>query len=92
MAWGDETWLKKFDFMRRRKAAYQRIPTDVLEDLAKFCRASETCFHEDQRKHAILEGRREVWLRIQNHIGLTPEQLMMLFDGRGSLVYQEQEK
>lgn len=37
----------------------------LLLDLAHFCRAYETCFHADQRVHAALEGRREVWLRIR---------------------------
>ncbi|ARS27619.1 Bbp19 family protein [Sphingomonas sp. KC8] len=37
----------------------------VLADIARFCRADETCFDADPRTHALLEGRREVWLRIQ---------------------------
>jgi len=53
--------------------------TEVLEDLAKFCRANESCFHEDPRVHAALEGRREVWLRIQQHLNLTDEQLFALY-------------
>lgn len=47
---------------------HQRL---VLADLRKFCRADESCFDADPRKHAILEGRREVWLRIQQHLRLT---------------------
>ncbi len=50
----------------------------VLEDLAAFCRAHETAFNPDPRIHAALEGRREVWLRIQNHLHLTSEQLWLL--------------
>lgn len=46
----------------------------VMEDLAVFCRASESTFHADPRMHAVLEGRREVFLRIMDHIGLTPEE------------------
>lgn len=37
----------------------------VLTDLASFCRAHDTTFHTDERTHAMLEGRREVFLRIQ---------------------------
>ena len=48
---------------------------EVLEDLKRFCRAESSCFHEDPRMHAVLEGRREVWLRIQDHLNLTSEQL-----------------
>ena len=51
----------------------------ALEDLAKFCRAHETTFHADPRVSAILEGRREVWLRIQHHLKLTDEQLWKMY-------------
>ena len=53
----------------------------VLADLAKFCRADRSTFHADPRVHAALEGRREVWLRIQEHLNLTPEQLAQLYGG-----------
>ena len=51
----------------------------VLEDLAGFCRANETCFHENDRAHAVLEGRREVWLRIQHHLNLSPDEIWKLY-------------
>lgn len=47
----------------------------VLKDLARFCRANETTYHPDPRVHAVLEGRREVWLRIQEYLNLSPDQL-----------------
>lgn len=77
---------RAFDFLRRRSVDYrlafgQPAGQQVLIDLAKFCRANHTCFHEDPRMHAVLEGRREVWLRIQNHLNLTPEQLLALYGG-----------
>jgi hypothetical protein len=50
----------------------------VLADLAPFCRAAETCFHPDPRIHAALEGRREVWLRIQNFVHLTEDDILQL--------------
>lgn len=53
----------------------------VLQDLAKFCRAHQSTFHADPRAHAVAEGRREVWLRIQNHLKLTDEQLWALYSG-----------
>lgn len=68
--------------VEQRQAAYRAIPVDVLVDLAEFCRANESCFHQDPRVHAALEGRREVWLRIQEHVHLTPAQLMALRQGR----------
>lgn len=76
-----------FDFLRRRKTDYQLAFKQsvygqaVLADLAKFCRANDTCFHEDPRMHAVLEGRREVWLRITRHLNLTTEQLYAIYTG-----------
>lgn len=68
--------------LEQRQKAYQAIPPDALIDLAEFCRANESCFHQDPRVHAALEGRREVWLRIQEHLHLTPAQLMALRLGK----------
>lgn len=53
----------------------------VLKDLARFCRAHESTFHKDARAHAVAEGRREVFLRIQKHIQLSDEKLWELFQG-----------
>lgn len=73
------------DFQRKLQGlsfAYNRVfdkqspfTHDVLKDLAKFCRAHDTTFHADPRLHAVLEGRREVWLRIQEHLNLTIDQI-----------------
>lgn len=67
-------------WLNRRQLAYQYTfgsPSGqrVLRDLAQFCRANETTFHEDARLHAVAEGRREVWLRIQRNIHLTTPEL-----------------
>ncbi len=75
-----------YEMFRRRKVDYQVALTSpagqaVLIDLAKFCRANDTCFNEDARLHAVLEGRREVWLRIQKYLNLTPDQLYALHAG-----------
>lgn len=48
----------------------------VMADLQKFCRANQSTFHEDPRIHAALEGRREVYLRIMDHLNLTPDELV----------------
>lgn len=50
----------------------------VLQDLAKFCRANESTVLKDERMSAVLEGRREVWLRIQNYLQLTEEEIYEL--------------
>lgn len=68
-----------------RKKAYESIPTAALIDLAMFCRADETCFHPDARLHAVLEGRREVWLRIEKYLAMEPEQLAAIFYGARKL-------
>lgn len=69
------------DFFRSRKIAYEfvfgkedKAVELVLRDLAKFCRANKTCFNADVRIHANLEGRREVFLRIMEHLKLTPDE------------------
>lgn len=84
-----------FGFLKRRKANYQlalKSPAgqEVLIDLAKFCRANETCFNADPRMHAVLEGRREVWLRIQQHLNLSTPELFSLYTGKQyGIVYED---
>lgn len=53
---------------------------DTLADLARFCRANTSTFDPDPRIHALLEGRREVWLRIQNHLNMSPETIFSLIE------------
>lgn len=50
----------------------------VLADLAPFTNAAEPCFRADPRMHALEEGKRLVWLRIQNFVHLTPEDILQL--------------
>ena len=77
---------RKLDFLRHRKKTYQQVfngegpAKDVLSDLARFCRANEPTYRDDAREHALLEGRREVWLRISNHLNLTSQQLYEIFN------------
>ena len=73
-------------FLTTRKQAYVRVfghdtieTRIVLADLAKFCRANQTTFLEDPRAHAALEGRREVFLRIQTYLELSPDELWELY-------------
>lgn len=64
-----------------RKQAYDTVFTNgvdakvVLKDLAQFCRADQTTFNADPRVHALIEGRREVWLRIQKYLNLSSDEL-----------------
>jgi len=80
---------KARDFLLFRTGAYRRVfnlesrdADVVLKDLAKFCRAHVTTFHTDARAHALAEGRREVFLRIQQHLNLPDDQLWKLFGER----------
>lgn len=73
------------NLMRGRVFAYNQVFSKsnqyskaVLKDLAKFCRAHESTFNADARSHAVLEGRREVWLRIQEHLNLDAEEILEL--------------
>ena len=73
------------ELFSKRKVAYQQTfkingpySRYVLEDLAKFCRAHESTFTKDQRTTDLLEGRREVWLRIQSYLELSPDELCSL--------------
>jgi hypothetical protein len=81
------------EFLRGRKRNYQLAfgsPAGqvVLQDLVKFCRACETTYDADPRIHAALEGRREVFLRIQQHLNLSSEQLFSLYTGHQVQVFQ----
>jgi hypothetical protein len=48
----------------------------VEADLRRFCRAGVSTFHPDPRVHAMLEGRREVFLRIEQFSTLTTEEII----------------
>lgn len=70
-----------------RRYAYRKtfqgpLAETVLKDLARFCFAHKSTMHTDPRAHAMLEGRREVWLRVAHHMNLSPEELWKLYDGR----------
>jgi hypothetical protein len=71
-------------FLNRRRMAYisaftNPVGEEVLADLAKFCRATETTHDKDALVAAHLDGRREVWLRIQQHLNLTEDQVWKRF-------------
>lgn len=73
-------------FLSGRRLSYARLFDEqnqdaqvVLRDLAKFCRAHASTAHTDPAVAALMEGRREVWLRIQHHLQLTDDQLWKLY-------------
>jgi hypothetical protein len=83
----DEALSKIKDKLIARQQAYGQVFSSgefakaVLKDLARFCRAEKTTFHPDARVHAALEGRREVWLRIQEHVSKDQDQFLKHFFG-----------
>lgn len=74
-ALGELSKAFKLTFRKDRPAA-----VIVLENMAKFCRANETCVVPGNPDLTLmLEGRREVWLHFQKHIGLTDNELLELY-------------
>jgi len=72
--------------VRMRKHAFQRVFRDggaslddihiVMTVLRRFCRWRESTFHEDPRKHALAEGRREVILHVDDYCELSIDDLV----------------
>lgn len=72
------------DFFRRRRNYFRQslmshAGQQVLSDLQQFCCASATTARGDSaHEMAIREGRRQVWLRIERALNLTPEEMLAL--------------
>lgn len=78
-------------YIQERRLAYIAVfsagnatPGDiefVMRDLASFCRAYEPTFDlTNQKKQDLLEGRREVFMRIMSFTRLTHDQLFAKLD------------
>lgn len=90
-------YWKLVDIIRGRRVDYKNAfgspaGSRVLLDLAQFCHANESCFDADPRIDAAFEGRREVWLRIQQHLNLNSQQLAQLYHGLSPLEPSERFK
>lgn len=76
---------KLLNYLAYRKECYMDTFVDtsavhaVLSDLAVFCRAGKSTFDPDPRVDALLQGRKEVWLRIAQHLGYTEDELYRVF-------------
>jgi hypothetical protein len=87
----DNRAVARAKLFQRQRAYVQTFDTgseanlEVLRDLARFCRANKSTFNADPRVHAVLEGRREVWLRIQQHLKLDSETLWKIY-GEGAQI------
>jgi hypothetical protein len=78
MARRRDSYRLTFGMAENRTAAQEH----VVGDLARFCRADRSCFETDPRAHALAEGRREVWLRINQMLQLSDEQITNLAEVR----------
>lgn len=69
-----------------RRRAYRAVfdtpeGKKVLADLRRFCRATQpTADINNVQATYLLEGRREVWLRIATHLNLTEEDVYNLIE------------
>jgi len=74
-------------YLRRRQSAYKRLfnsadPTDlriVMEDLMQFSRAMQPTWDVNPKRQDLLEGRRELFLRIVNHTRLDFDTLYLMY-------------
>lgn len=72
--------------VRYRASAYRKTFNNpegrkVLADLRRFCRATmPTADVNNANATYLLEGRREVWLRIMSHLNLTDEDVIKLIE------------
>lgn len=67
----------------RLKRAYRAVFSTpegkrVLADLARLCHAASTTSDPDAREHSRKEGKRQVWLRIQNMLHLPDDEVFNL--------------
>ena len=88
-----ETAGKVFDAIKGQKQDYQLAANQpafqrMLIDLMWYCKWNETCVVLDKNKKVdveatlIMEGRREVIIRILNHCNLSTKQLYALATGQ----------
>lgn len=72
------------DIITQRHAAWSRVFAGpdgqvVEKQLAIFCRANVSTFDPDPIRSAYLQGRKDVWILMQNYRHLTPMQLAVIY-------------
>jgi hypothetical protein len=79
---------KLVERLREKKKSYQGLfgnllEADALRDLAWFCHAHHTTAdmtkNVNHERMLILEGRRQVWLRISEMLNLEPDEIVQLY-------------
>lgn len=76
-------YFNRIEDLIHLKRSYRRLfETEdgkrVLRDLAKLCHAASTTADADPREHARKEGKRQVWLRIQNMLHVPDADLVTM--------------
>lgn len=51
----------------------------VNKDLKRFCRGGETTYHDSERVHVLMTGRQEVYLRIEDFLNLSVDELLLKY-------------
>lgn len=74
------------DDLVRLKRSYREVFSSpagkrVLRDLAKACHAATTTFDENPNEQSRKEGKRQIFLRIQNMINVPDEEVWSLNNG-----------
>lgn len=80
------TWSQTMEYMGLRKKSYQVLfgksgvmGEEAMKDLARFCYAAKSTSVPNGELSRSLQGRREVWLRICEHLNLEPEELAAIY-------------
>ena len=80
----DEQTAELKDGLSQRQQAYRAVFEGphgdmVKRDLARYCRAFKSTFNPNPHIASKLDGRREVYLRILEHLELSDEELWALY-------------
>lgn len=80
----------KYKALARRREAYVRVFVTgnsaqedrdiVMNDMTRFCRGDASTFDMNERVHCLLEGRREWYQRVQDHVQLTQDALWVKYN------------
>lgn len=84
------------DHLRQQCANFRQTfdaPTgrEVRNWMKDFCRADKSCFHENPYAMAAMEGRRDVWVAINQRLTLEPHELFFALGGQAYATNPESE-